>query len=75
MLLSEKNRLPMSPEPVAGRIAAHISWLEKELERTDRELDEAVHDSEVWRRNERLLIPFRFVDGIIGICQRYTTQR
>ena len=45
----------MSPEPVARRIRAHIRWLEKELERTDRELDEAVHDSEVWRRNERLL--------------------
>ena len=40
MLVSEKNRLPMSPEPVARRIAAHIRWLEKELERTDRELDE-----------------------------------
>ena len=23
----------------------------------------------------QLLIPFRFVDGIIGICQRYTTHR
>jgi hypothetical protein len=24
---------------------------------------------------DRVLIPFRYVDGIIGICQRYTTHR
>src|SRR5215211_3203572 len=55
MLVSEKNRRLMAPEALAKRIAAHIRWLEKELERTDRELDEAVQQSEVWRRNEQLL--------------------
>ena len=67
MLVCEKNRLPMSPQAVARRIAAHIRWLEKELERTDRELDEAVHKSEVWRRNEQLL---RSVPGVGPVLAR-----
>jgi transposase len=55
MLTAEKNRLHMAPQAVAKRIAAHVRWLEEELERTDRDLDEALHRSEVWRRNEALL--------------------
>jgi transposase len=45
MLVSEKNRLLMAPEAVARRIRAHIRWLEKELERIDGELDEAVQNT------------------------------
>jgi len=67
MLTAEKNRLLMAPEPVAKRIRAHIRWLEKELERTDRELDEAVQESEVWRRNEELL---RSVPGVGPVLAR-----
>lgn len=61
MLLAEKNRLLMAPEAVAERTRAHVKWLEKELERTDRELDEAVQQSETRRRNEGLL---RSVPGV-----------
>jgi len=61
MLVAEKNRLLMASEPMAERIRAHVRWLEKELKRTDRELDEAVQQSEVWRRNEGLL---RSVPGV-----------
>jgi len=67
MLVSEKNRLLMAPEAVAKRIRAHIRWLEKELTRTDRELDEAVQESEVWRRNEELL---RSVPGVGPVLAR-----
>jgi transposase len=67
MLTSEKNRLLMAPETVAKRIRAHVRWLEKELERTDRELDEAVQQSEVWRRNEELL---RSVPGVGPVLAR-----
>jgi transposase len=62
MLTAEKNRLLMAPVPVAKRIRAHVvKWLEKDLVRTDRELDEAVQQSEVWRSNEELL---RSVPGV-----------
>ncbi len=67
MLTAEKNRLLMAPEAVAKRIRAHTRWLEKELERTDRELDEAVQHSEVWRSNEELL---RSVPGVGPVLAR-----
>jgi transposase len=67
MLSAEKNRLGMAPEALAKRIRAHVRWLEKELERTDRELDEAVQQSEVWRRNEELL---RSVPGVGPVLAR-----
>src|SRR5829696_3407583 len=61
MMVAEKNRLQMASEAVARRIAAHVRWLEKELGRVDRELDEAVRESETWRANEELL---RSVPGV-----------
>jgi transposase len=69
MLTAEKNRLLMAPKPVAKRIRAHIRWLEKELERTDGELDEAVQQSEAWHRNEELL---RSVPGVGPVLARRT---
>jgi transposase len=39
MLTAENNRLHSASKPVAKRIAAHVRWLEKELERTNRDLD------------------------------------
>jgi transposase len=42
MLTAEKNRLPLATKPVAKRIAAHVRWLEKELERTEHDLDAAI---------------------------------
>jgi transposase len=39
MLTAENNRLPTATKPVAKRIAAHIRWLEKELSRTDGDLE------------------------------------
>jgi transposase len=35
MLTAEKNRLPLATRAVAKRIAAHVRWLEKELERAE----------------------------------------
>jgi hypothetical protein len=45
MMSAEKNRLgASSSKAVRGRIEAHIRWLEKELSRTDRDLDEAIEN-------------------------------
>jgi len=55
ILVSENNRFKMAPKAVARRIRAHIKWLEKELQRTDKDLDEAVEENAVWKENEALL--------------------
>lgn len=67
MLVAEKNRLLMAPEAIAEHIRAHLRWLEKDLQCIDQELDEAVRESEVWRRNEELL---RSVPGVGPVLAR-----
>ncbi len=67
MLVAEKNRLLMAPEAVARRIRAHARWLEKELSRTDRDLDEAIAASTTWKENEALL---RSVPGVGPVLAR-----
>jgi transposase len=67
MLTAENNRLHSASKPVAKRISAHIRWLEKELERTDRDLDKAIKDSPALRENEALL---RSVPGVGPVLAR-----
>jgi transposase len=67
MLVSENNRLKMAPKAVARRIRAHIKWLEKELQRTDKDLDEAVEENAAWKENEALL---RSVPGVGPVLAR-----
>jgi transposase len=67
MLTAENNRLPTASKPVAKRIAAHIRWLEKELSRTDRDLEEAIKSSPTLGENEALL---RSVPGVGPVLAR-----
>ena len=67
MLVAESNRAQMAPEALARRIRAHIRWLEKELERTDRDLDEAIASSSAFAHNEALL---RSVPGVGPVLAR-----
>jgi transposase len=56
MMTAEKNRLgAATSRAVGGRIEAHIRWLEKELGRTDRDLDKAVENNPTFKENEALL--------------------
>ena len=62
MMTAEKNRLGANAsEAVARRIRAHIKWLEKELARTERDLDETIERSPTFKENEALL---RSVPGV-----------
>lgn len=55
MMSAEKNRLGASTsKAVRGRIQAHIRWLEKELARTDRDLDKTIEESPTFKANEAL---------------------
>lgn len=67
MLTAENNRLPTATKAVAKRIAAHIRWLEKELSRTDGDLEEAIKSSPTLGENEALL---RSVPGVGPVLAR-----
>ncbi len=49
------------------RRAAHVKWLEKELSRTDEDLDQTIRASATWRENEALL---RGVPGVGPVLTR-----
>ena len=55
MLITEKNRLSNAPAPVGKDIKAHISWLTKRLMDLDKDLDEMLRGSPLWRENDMLL--------------------
>jgi transposase len=67
MLTAENNRLQMAPEALKGRIQAHMKWLEKEIKRTDGDLDEAIEKSATFKENEALL---RSVPGVGPVLAR-----
>ena len=55
MLVAEKNRSRTAIKPVRERIRKHISWLKQELDSTDKDLDQAVRGSPLWREKDDLL--------------------
>jgi transposase len=68
MLVSENNRLQMArEEALAKRIRAHMRWLEKEIERTDKDLDDAIEENSAFKANESLL---RSVPGVGRVLSR-----
>src|SRR5215212_7373072 len=68
MITAERNRLgTATSEPVKKRIEARVRWLERELERIEGDLDEAIKGSRAWRENEALL---RSVPGVGPVLAR-----
>jgi transposase len=67
MLAAENNRLSSAAKPVAKRIKAHTRWLEKELSRTERDLEAAIESSHALGENEALL---RSVPGVGPVLAR-----
>lgn len=67
MLTAEKNRLSSAHRRVQKRIQAHIAWLTTELARVEKDLDQAIHNSPVWREQEDLL---QSVPGIGPVVTR-----
>ncbi len=60
-----RNRLKMArEEALAKRVRAHTEWLEKEIARTDGDLDEAIEKSAALKENEALP---RSVPGVGGV--------
>jgi len=67
MIVAERNRIANASRAVRKRIDAHIRWLEAELERADKDLDQSIRQSPIWRENEDLL---RSVPGIGPVVSR-----
>lgn len=55
MIVAERNRLSGASKSVKKRIDAHIRWLEAELDRADKDLDQSIRQSPIWQENEDLL--------------------
>src|SRR3954454_15439721 len=67
MLVAERNRRQAAEPALHERIGAHLRWLENALAEIERDLDEAVRDSPVWRAKEELL---RSVPGVGPVSAR-----
>ncbi len=67
MLLAEQNRLSLARRTVRRSLTDHIRWLERQLAGVDRDLDQAVRSSPVWRAQDDLL---QSVPGIGPITSR-----
>ena len=61
MPVSEQNRLGATTSAVRPRIAAHITWLEQDLNDLDQSLRQMLRQSPVWREKDDLL---RTVPGV-----------
>jgi transposase len=55
MWIAERNRLPVARGPVRKNLLAHIAWLKKQVDRTDRDLRTRIEASPVWRVRDQLL--------------------
>src|SRR3954454_12585700 len=67
MLVAERNRRQAADPALHERIDAHLRWLEQALAEIERDLDEAVRDSPIWRAKEELL---RSVPGVGPVSAR-----
>ena len=67
MIAAENNRLSQATKAVGKRIKTHIRWLEKELSRTERDLEAAIESSPALGENEALL---RSVPGVGPLLAR-----
>lgn len=55
MLVAEKQRLPLARASVRPSLAAHIQYLQRALKETDRDLDQWIEASPLWREQDALL--------------------
>ena len=66
MLTAEKNRLHSAPGWTKGDLRLHITWLEKRLQKIEKELGERIRKSPVWRVKDELLRTFKGVGPILS---------
>jgi transposase len=67
MIVAERNRLSGASKAVRKRIDAHIGWLEAEIDRADKDLDQSIGQSPIWQENQDLL---KSVPGVGPVISR-----
>jgi transposase len=67
MLTAEKNRLGAAAASLKPRIREHIAYLQHEKETLERELDQAIRQSPLWREQDELL---QSVPGVGPVLSR-----
>ena len=67
ILVAERHRLEHALAPVRRGLRTHIRWLERQRRAVDRDLDDTIQQSPVWRAQEELL---RSVPGVGPIVSR-----
>lgn len=55
MLVSEKNRLKQAHSSIAPAIQEHIQWLEANLKVIDKDMEQFIKASPIWREKDELL--------------------
>ena len=55
MITAEKNRRHHAPAAIVAQITTHIRWLQQQLRDIDKELDQTVRQSPLWRIKDDLL--------------------
>ena len=64
MITAEQNRLHQAPKWTAKTIKSHISWLNKELKKIDKEISNLIKGSPIWRQKDAILQSFKGVGPI-----------
>jgi transposase len=67
MLTAERNRLEHAAAPVRREITRHIHWLERRVTAVDRDLEDTLQKSPIWRAKENLL---RSAPGVGPVVSR-----
>lgn len=67
MLVAERNRLEHAQGAVRRSVLQHVRWLERRVTEVDRDLDDTIRRSPVWRAKENLL---RTVPGVGPVVSR-----
>ena len=63
MITAEQNRLQIASPVTRGEIKSHVAWLRRQLAKIDRNLDDHIRRSPIWRAKDDLL---RSVPGVGG---------
>jgi transposase len=67
MLVAEKNRLHSAPGWTRKDIGMHIEWMEKRLEKIEKDMDRMIQKSPVWRVKGEILRSMKGVGP--GLCR------
>jgi transposase len=67
MRVAEQNRLGTAPKKLREGIRTHIQWLNEEVERIEREMDDFIQHTPLWREKDELL---KSVPGVGDITAR-----